>query len=86
MTQPIRLLLYILAILPTSCIRENESHTDYNETFLTIHGVTECDSTLGIYSYRDTMYYYDSTTKMLFKIPKDLKLTIKILTGEPDYG
>lgn len=77
MTQPIRLLLYILAILLTSCIQENESHTDYNETFLTIHGVTECDSTLGIYSYRDTMYYYDSTTKMLFKIPEGFEANNK---------
>ena len=54
----------------TACIKGNESHTDYNDSFLMTQGVTECDSTLGIYCYRDTLYYYDSTTKMLFKIPE----------------
>lgn len=70
MKQAIRLIPYIFAFIMTACIKANESRTDYNDSFLMTQGVTECDSTLGIYCYRDTLYYYDSTTKMLFKIPE----------------
>ena len=65
----IKIMLIILATNTMGC---SSSHEQENSvlSFPLVQGVSLCDSTLGIYSYRDTLYYYDANTKMLFKIPE----------------
>ena len=65
----IKFLLIILAIHTIGCSSSHEKAYS-GLAFPSVQGVSLCDSTLGIYSYRDTLYYYDVNTKMLFKIPE----------------
>lgn len=59
----------ILSIFSIGCSSSlPQEHSDVN--FPSVQGVTLCDSTLGLYTYKDTLYYYDAETKMLFKIPE----------------
>lgn len=59
----------ILTIFSIGCSSSHEQeYSDLN--FTSVRGVALCDSTLGLYTYKDTLYYYDATTKMLFKIPE----------------
>lgn len=59
----------LLTIFSIGCSSSHpQEHSDVN--FPSVQGVTLCDSTLGLYTYKDTLYYYDAETKMLFKIPE----------------
>lgn len=59
----------ILSILSIGCSSsDQQGFSDLN--FTSIQGVTLNDSTLRLYTYMDTLYYYDPDTKMLFKIPE----------------
>lgn len=62
-------LLPIILLGIVGCTSENKSNDPALE-FISTPGVTLCDSTLGIYNFRDTLYYFDGTTKVLFKIPE----------------
>lgn len=62
----------ILTIFSIGCSSSHEQeYSDLN--FTSVRGVALRDSTLGLYTYKDTFYYYDATTKVLFKIPEGFK-------------
>lgn len=59
--------IYIAGLILCSCSSNIDTVSEID--FLSTSGVSEYDTSLGLYSYNDTLYYYDPTTKMLFKVP-----------------
>ncbi len=62
-------ILFCLLILSIGCSSNNKQPINDAYDFLSTKGVEISDSTLDLYIYQDTLYYFDNITKLLFKIP-----------------
>ncbi len=62
------ILITLLSIL-YSCSESKPHYLESMPNFLALKGVSVVDSIMNVYQYKDTLYYYEPETKVLFKIP-----------------
>ena len=62
---------FIVLLFCISCGNQERPESNNNHLFLHLRGVQMVDSVYNVYEYKDSLFYYDKDSEMLFNIPKN---------------